>query len=67
MTGRFSDQESWAHANEMVNQHGFEAPIHAAMKADDLFEQGDFDGARDWVVIVRRINEILRGPGGEVN
>ncbi len=37
---------------------GTEAPIHAAMRADELLDQGDLDGAAVW----RRIKAAPRSP-----
>ncbi len=33
-------------ANILVKQHGQDAPIHAAMRADAMLEAGDLDGLR---------------------
>ena len=30
--------------NLLIDQHGADAPIHAAMKADAILETGDMDG-----------------------
>lgn len=57
-----SEWELWACANEMIRQHALDAPIHAAMKADDLLEKGDLDGASHWQLIIHRIEELLKGP-----
>ena len=40
-----SDWELWACAHECIRQHQLDAPIHAAMRADKLLEQGEIDGA----------------------
>ena len=31
-------------ANVLVKQHGEDAPIHAAMRADAMLDKGDLDG-----------------------
>jgi hypothetical protein len=56
-----SDWELWACANEYVRQHGFDAPIQAAMRADALDARCDLDGARNWRLIVDRIGQLLAG------
>ena len=38
------DTDIFASANELIKQHGEDAPIHAAMRADELLEVGDLDG-----------------------
>jgi hypothetical protein len=54
-----TEWELWACANEAIRRHGAEAAIFAAMRADELFEQGDDEGARTWRLIVERINRLL--------
>jgi hypothetical protein len=46
-------------ANELVKQHGEDAPIHAAMKADEMLEAGDLDGKTVWVRIMKATEELL--------
>ena len=59
-----SDWELWACANELVRQHGFDAPTHAAMRADALLEEGQIDGASNYRLIVHRTNKIMAKPEG---
>ncbi len=47
-------------ANLLVKQHGEDAPIHAAMRADAMLEKGDLDGLAVWKRILRAVEE-LRG------
>jgi hypothetical protein len=42
-------------AQLMVDQHGNDASIEAAMKADELLEQGDRTGADVWMRIIQAI------------
>ena len=62
-----SDWEIWACANRMVRQHGFDAPIHAAMRADELLEEGDLAGSLMCRQIMHRIEKLLKKPDGELN
>ena len=62
-----SEWEVWACANEVLRQHGLEAAIFAALRADELFEQGDEDGATTWRLIVTRINSLLEAPSGHAH
>ena len=39
-----SDVDIYRTANILVNQHGEDAPIHAAMRANELLEDVDLDG-----------------------
>ena len=45
-------------ANALVKQHGEDAPIQAAMRADELLEAGDLDGAAVWRRVLRAIEEL---------
>ena len=62
-----SEWELWACANHYVTRHAGDAPIIAAMRADELLEEGDFDGARNYQAIVRRINELIEPAHGRVH
>lgn len=62
MSTILSDWELWACANELIRQHGFEAAIYAALRADALGQEGKEDGARNWRLIVNRINQLLSSP-----
>ena len=46
-------------ANELIEQHGEDAPIHAAMRADELMEAGDMGGGAVWLRIMKAIEELL--------
>ncbi len=54
-------------ANEFIKQHGEDAPIEAAMRADELAADGDMDGRAVWLRIVKAIEELLseERPEGE--
>jgi hypothetical protein len=64
---RLTDGELWACAEEYVRRHGYEAPIMAGMRADELLDKADFEGAANWTLIVKRINELLARPAGAAN
>ena len=44
--------------NELIKQHGADAPIHAAMRADELLEAGDMDGQAVWKRILVAVEEL---------
>jgi hypothetical protein len=63
-----SERDVWGVAKMHIDQHGTEAPIHAAMKADKMLELGDMDGQLVWKAIVRAINGLLnKEPDGTVH
>ena len=39
-----SERDVWGVAKMYIDQHGVEAPIQAAIKADKMLELGDMDG-----------------------
>ncbi len=44
--------------NLLVKQHGEDAPIHAAMRADAMLETGDLDGYAVWKRVLRAVGEL---------
>jgi hypothetical protein len=40
-----SDPDIWRAAQLIVKRHGADAPIVTAQRADELFNEGDLDGA----------------------
>lgn len=54
-------------ANELIEQRGEDASIHASMRADKLMETGDMESAAVWKRIVKAIEELLakERPEGE--
>ncbi len=42
----------------MIDQHGVEAPIHAAMRADEMLDVGDLDGQAVWKAILKAVIEL---------
>ncbi len=57
-------------ANLLVKQHGEDAPIHAAMRADAMLEAGDLDGYAVWKRILRAVEELqgaVPGCGARVH
>ncbi len=54
-----SDLDIYRAANELIRQHGGDAPIRAAMRADEMLEKGDLGGQAVWKRIPRAIDELL--------
>ncbi len=48
MTETIPDLDIWRSANLLVKQHGDDAPIEAAMRADAMLDKGDLDGCATW-------------------
>ncbi len=62
-----SDLEIYRSAKLLIDRHGDDAVIEAAMRADKMLEQGDLDGLATWNRILRAIEELRAGkrPEGE--
>ncbi len=60
-----SDLDIYRSANEIIKQHGEDAPTEAAMRADVLMEAGDMEGRAVWLRIGRAIEELLSEKGPE--
>ena len=43
---------------QRIRLHGIDAPIHAAMRADELLDKGDLDGYAVWKRIVKAVEEL---------
>ena len=52
-------------AKLLIDQHGEDAPIFAAMQADKCFEAGDLDGKAVWLRILSAVKELQQREPGE--
>lgn len=50
-----SDRDIWASANQMLRQHGENAALEAGMRADAALANGDIDGERTWLRVIKAI------------
>ena len=55
-----SDLDIYRSANLLVQQHGPDALVEAAMRADAMLEKGDLDGLAVWQRILRAVGELRR-------
>ena len=53
-----SDLDIHRSAQALIQQHGQDAPIHAAMRADTMLDKGDMDGCAVWKRILRAVKEL---------
>jgi hypothetical protein len=49
----------WRAANLLIEQHGADAELEAAQRADELLEKGDPDGFHAWANITKVIRQLL--------
>ena len=60
-----SDLEIYRSAKLLIDRHGDDAVIEAAMMADKMLDQGDLDGLATWNRILRAIEELRLGKRPE--
>jgi hypothetical protein len=53
-----SDPDIWRAAQLVTKRHGDDAPTIAAQRADELFTEGDHDGAAVWRRILHAVEEL---------
>ncbi len=58
------DLDIYRTAKLLIDNHGTEAPIHAAMQADAMLAKGDMDGKAVWLRVVRAVEELQRAEPG---
>ena len=57
----------WRAANLLIDEHGTDAEIVAAQRADEMLDRGDRDGQVVWLRIRRAIVELQAAPVGKLN
>ena len=62
-----SDLDIYRAANLLIKEHGADAEIVAAQRADQMLDQGDIDGLHAWKRIRRAIVELLAPATGKPN
>ena len=55
-----TDLDIYRSANVLVHEHGEDAALEAAQRADAMLERGDMEGCAVWKRIVRAVEEIER-------
>ncbi len=53
-----SDLDIYRSAQALIKQHGQDAPIQAAMKADAMLDKGDLGGYAAWKRILKAAEEV---------
>ena len=66
MPTMLTDLDIYRSAKILVEQHGADALIEAALKADELLDAGDLDGQAVWMRIRKAVLELLKPGDGEV-
>jgi len=58
-----SDLHIFRTAKQEKNQHGLEAALHAAQRADALMDKGDIEGRAVWRCILSHIKDLQTVEG----
>ena len=64
MATALPDLKIWRAANLLIRQHGDNAEIVAAQRADLMLDRGDWEGQRVWLRISLAIFELQATPTG---
>ncbi len=59
-----SEIDIYRSAKLLIDQHGEDAGLEAAMQADAMLEKGDVEGAATWRRIVKAVEELQRQEPG---
>ena len=59
------DRDIWRAANLLIREHGADAEIVSARRADEMLERGDHDGQVVWLRIKRAIVELTGRARGQ--
>ena len=55
-----NDLDIYRSAKLLIDQHGEDATIHAAMQADACSEKGDLEGKAVWLRVIKAVKEMRR-------
>jgi hypothetical protein len=61
------DRDIWRAANLLIREHGADAEVVTARRADEMLERGERDGQLVWLRIRQAIVELQAAPGGKPN
>lgn len=61
------DRDIWRAVKLLIREHGADAEIVAARRADEMLERSDRDGQLVWLRIRRAIVELQGVPAGKPN
>ena len=62
-----TDRDIYRTANALIKQHGEDARLHAAMRADKLMDAGDMDGRRVWFRVLEAVQELAKPKPDEAD
>ena len=60
-----ADLDIYRSAKLLIDRHGEDAAIFAAMQADKCLEGGDLDGKAVWMRVIAAIKELQQREPGE--
>ena len=61
------DRDIWRAANLLIKEHGADAEVVAARRADEMLERGEHEGQRIWLRNRQAVVELQAAPVGKPN
>ncbi len=58
------DLDIYRTANVLIRDHGEDADLEAAQRADAMLEKGDMKGKAVWLRVLRAVEDIQRNASG---
>ena len=55
-----SDLDIYRSASVLIREHGEDAALEAAQRADAMLEKGDMEGAAVWRLVLKAVEELRR-------
>ncbi len=52
------NREIWVRAKFLIEKYGNDAVVYAAMRTEQLLDQGDLDEAAKWHEIIKAVEEL---------
>ena len=63
-----SPSDIYRTAKLLIDNHGEDAALEAAIRADDMLEKGDLDGQMVWIAVWKAVEELQSDvPSGSVH
>ena len=61
-----ADIDIYRSAKLLIDEHGQDAVLESAIRADELLDAGDLDGRAVWMRIRKAVVELLKPGDGEM-
>jgi hypothetical protein len=65
LADRLDNWELWACAQQVIKQHGANAPLHVATRIAELATDQDAEGVKTWQAIAERVDQLMDHRSGK--